>query len=112
MNFENLFNNVINEKKAKLKPLSGYDYYKSIRKETPKPGAAFKDKSKYNRKEKYKKDLHESVYEIEYYPQIAKILTSYGLKAYQAEPIMEIVQKAIVLAYKEGVKAGSKNPFK
>lgn len=52
--FEELYNTVIDEKKQK-KELSGYDYYKMIRKPTPPSGAAFKDKSKYSRKEKHKK---------------------------------------------------------
>lgn len=56
MNFLNLCIAILNEKRAKLKPLSGFDYYKSIRKSTPKPGTSFKDKSKYSRKEKYKSD--------------------------------------------------------
>lgn len=51
---EDLYNSVVEEKKQK-KELSGYDYYKMIRKPTPPTGAAFKDKSKYSRKEKYKK---------------------------------------------------------
>lgn len=50
---EDLYNSVIEEKKQK-KELSGYDYYKMIRKPTPPTGAAFKDKKKYNRKEKFK----------------------------------------------------------
>lgn len=56
MSFEGICLEVIEEKRAKLKPMSGFDYYKSIRKATPKPGTSFKDKSKYNRKEKHKKD--------------------------------------------------------
>ena len=56
MNFEGICHKVIEEKRAKLKPLSGFDYYKSIRKPTAKPGASFKDKSKYDRKEKFKKE--------------------------------------------------------
>lgn len=51
--FEELYNSVVEEKKQK-KELSGYDYYKMIRKPTPPSGAAFKDKSKYSRKEKHK----------------------------------------------------------
>ena len=51
--FEELYNTVIGEKKQK-KELSGYDYYKMIRKPTPPSGSAFKDKSKYSRKEKHK----------------------------------------------------------
>jgi hypothetical protein len=55
MNFECLCVEIIEEKnRAKLKPLSGYDYYKGIRKATPPPGTSFKDKSKYSRKEKHK----------------------------------------------------------
>jgi hypothetical protein len=34
------------KKRAKLKPLSGLDYYKSIRKPTAPPGTSFKDKKK------------------------------------------------------------------
>jgi hypothetical protein len=57
MNFEGTCIELINEKnRAKLKPLSGYDYYKSIRKATPPTGTSFKDKKKYDRKEKFKKD--------------------------------------------------------
>jgi hypothetical protein len=57
MNFETLCANILDEKnRAKLKPLTGFDYYKSIRKPTPPAGTSFKDKSKYSRKEKYKKD--------------------------------------------------------
>lgn len=48
----------------------------------------------------------------EYYAEIAKILASYGLKAYEMEPLMDVVQEAIKMAYKEGYKAGSENPFK
>ena len=56
MNFKSICFEIIEEKRAKLKPMSGFDYYKTIRKATPKPGTSFKDKSKYNRKEKFKKD--------------------------------------------------------
>jgi hypothetical protein len=58
MNFEKLLDSVLLEKKTKIKPMSGYDYYKSVRKPTPPPSSSFKDKTKYNRKEKYKKDLY------------------------------------------------------
>ena len=55
MNFESLFDSVLDEqKRAKLKPLTGLDYYQSIRKPTPPPGTSFKDKKKYNRKQKHK----------------------------------------------------------
>lgn len=50
---EELLNIVITEKGKK--ELSGYDYYKMIRKPTPPPGTSFKDKSKYSRKQKHKK---------------------------------------------------------
>ena len=56
MNIIELVYNILLEKRAKLKPLSGYDYYKSIRKATPPSGTSFKDKKKYDRKEKFKKD--------------------------------------------------------
>jgi hypothetical protein len=56
MNIIDLVYSILLEKRAKLKPLSGYDYYKSIRKPTPPTGTSFKDKKKYNRKEKFKKD--------------------------------------------------------
>lgn len=56
MNFVDLCLSLFLEKRAKLKPMSGFDYYKSIRKPTAKPGTSFKDKSKYSRKEKYKSD--------------------------------------------------------
>jgi hypothetical protein len=56
MNIIDLVYNILLEKRAKLKPLSGFDYYKSIRKPTPPTGTSFKDKKKYDRKEKFKKD--------------------------------------------------------
>jgi hypothetical protein len=48
----------------------------------------------------------------EYYFEIAKILSSYGLKAYEMEPLMDVIQEAIKMAYREGYKAGLENPFK
>jgi hypothetical protein len=48
----------------------------------------------------------------DYYRQIADILASYGMKAYEMEPLMKIVHKAITIAFNEGYKAGSTNPFK
>jgi hypothetical protein len=56
MNIIDLVYNILLEKRAKLKPLSGFDYYRSIRKPTPPTGTSFKDKKKYDRKEKFKKD--------------------------------------------------------
>lgn len=55
ISLETLYNLVVAEKKDK--PLSGYDYYKMIRKSTPPTGTAFRDKKKYNRKDKHK-DTH------------------------------------------------------
>ena len=52
ISFTDLYNLVIREKKNK--ELSGYDYYKMIRKSTPPTGTAFRDKKKYNRKDKHK----------------------------------------------------------
>lgn len=48
----------------------------------------------------------------DYYRQIADILTSYGMRAYEMEPLMKLIHKAITLAFNEGYKAGSTNPFK
>lgn len=55
ISFATLYNLVVAEKKDK--PLSGYDYYKMIRKPTPPAGVTFRDKKKYNRKDKHK-DSH------------------------------------------------------
>jgi len=112
VNFEKAFRTIVEKSIKTPKPLTGFDYYKSIRKPTPKPGSSFKDKTKYNRREKYKKDLHESLNDHDYYRQIADILTSYGLKAYEMEPLMKLVQKVVTLAFNEGYKAGTTNPFK
>lgn len=59
MNFKSICLNIIEEKRAKLKPLTGLDYYKSIRKPTPQPGTPFKDKSVYTRKQKHKTNNYE-----------------------------------------------------
>lgn len=112
MEFNNLYSSIIDEKKAKLKPLSGFDYYKSIRKPTPKPGSSFKDKSKYNRKEKHKKDLYESVSEQNYYKQISDLLSAKGMKAFEQTEILDLVHEAIRSAFKEGYKASEENPFR
>jgi hypothetical protein len=55
--FETLYNLVVPERKKKT--LSTYDHYKTIRKTIPPTGTAFKDKSKYTRKAKYKKNYQE-----------------------------------------------------
>ncbi len=106
------FNEYLTEKVNKPKEMSGYDYYKSIRKPTAKPGSAFKDKSKYSRKEKHKNDVYNESTESDFYKQISGMLETFGLKAFEQDPILKIVQKAISTAYSEGYKAGSTGPFK
>lgn len=111
MNFNNICKEILEEKKPK--PLTGYDYYKSIRKAVPKPGTSFKDKSKYNRREKHKKNVYEESLDAKsHFRQISDALGAFGLKAFEQEPILKIVQKAITLAFNEGYKAGTTNPFK
>lgn len=46
------------------------------------------------------------------YKQITGILSSKGLKAYEQAEVLDAVQKAIELAFKEGYKAAEQNPFK
>jgi hypothetical protein len=108
MNFENLYNNVLSEKKPK--PMTGFDYYKSIRKATPPTGAAFKDKSKYSRKAKHKKDIHEGVETP--YGQISSILSSHGIIAADQKEIFDIIGEIAKAAYNEGCNASENNPFK
>jgi hypothetical protein len=95
MNFENLCSVVIEQKsKPKLKPLSGYDYYKSVRKSTPKTGTAFKDKSKYNRKEKYKKNIHESQ-ENSPFQELIIFLKSKGIETADIFVVQEYITKIV-----------------
>lgn len=47
-----------------------------------------------------------------HYKQISDILSKKGLKAFEQSEIMDVVQKAIKLAFNEGYKAAEKNPFK
>ena len=47
-----------------------------------------------------------------HYKQISDILSKKGLKAFEQNEVMDIVQKAIKLAFNEGYKAAEKNPFK
>jgi hypothetical protein len=108
MNFENLYNNVLSEKKPK--PMTGFDYYKSIRKATPPTGAAFKDKSKYSRKDKHKKHIHEDIETP--YKQISNILTRHGIIAADQKEILDIIGEMIMSSFKEGYKACEDNPFK
>lgn len=46
------------------------------------------------------------------YKQISDILSKKGLKAYEYNDVLEAVQEAIKLAFKEGYKAAESNPFK
>jgi succinyl-CoA synthetase beta subunit len=47
-----------------------------------------------------------------HYRQISDILSKKGLKAFEQNKILEVVQSAIKLAFNEGYKAAEKNPFK
>ncbi len=46
------------------------------------------------------------------YRQISDLLSKKGLKAYEYEDVMSVVQKAIKFAFNEGYKAAESNPFK
>jgi hypothetical protein len=46
------------------------------------------------------------------YRHLSDLLSKKGLKAYEYNDVMDVVQKAIKLAFNEGYKAGSTNPFK
>lgn len=46
------------------------------------------------------------------YREISDILSKKGLKAFEQTEIMDVVQKAIKMAFNEGYKAAEKNPFK
>ena len=108
MNFENLYNNVLEEKKPKHK--TNFDHYNSIRKPTPPTGAAFKDKSKYSRKAKHKKNIHEAVETPE--GKISSILSSHGIIAADQKEIFDIIGEITKAAYNEGRNASESNPFK
>jgi hypothetical protein len=113
MNFDKICDKVLEEKVKKPKPMSGYDYYKSVRKSVPKPGTSFKDKSKYNRQDKHKNNVYEESLDAKnYFRQISDALAAFGLKAFEQDPILKIVQKAITLSFNEGYKAGTSNPFR
>jgi hypothetical protein len=47
-----------------------------------------------------------------HYRQITDILAKNGIEAFEQHKILEVVQKAIKLAFNEGYKAAEKNPFK
>jgi succinyl-CoA synthetase beta subunit len=46
------------------------------------------------------------------YRQISDLLSKKGLKAHEYNDVMEVVQKAIKLAFNEGYKAAESNPFR
>lgn len=46
------------------------------------------------------------------YKQIFDLLAEKGLKAYECNEILDVVQNAIKMAFKEGYKAAEQNPFK
>lgn len=46
------------------------------------------------------------------YKQIMDLLSKKGLKAYEQTEVLDIVQKAIKMAFNEGYKAAERNPFK
>lgn len=46
------------------------------------------------------------------YRQISDLLAKKGLKAYEYNDVLDVVQEAIKLAFKEGYKAAESNPFK
>ena len=46
------------------------------------------------------------------YRQISDLLSKKGLKAFEQTEIMDVVQKAIKMAFNEGYKAAESNPFK
>jgi hypothetical protein len=46
------------------------------------------------------------------YRHLSDLLSKKGLKAYEYNDVMEVVQRAIKLAFNEGYKAAESNPFK
>jgi succinyl-CoA synthetase beta subunit len=46
------------------------------------------------------------------YRQVSDLLSKKGLKAHEYNDVLEVVQKAIKLAFNEGYKAAESNPFK
>lgn len=46
------------------------------------------------------------------YKKVSTLLSAKGLKAYEQNEILEVVQEAIKLGFKEGYKAAEQNPFK
>lgn len=102
------FKDYIVEKKQKPKELTGYDYYKSIRKPVPKPGTVIKDKTKYSRKEKHRDSMFEEVSSP--LRQISDFLSQKGIKAHEQKVIFDLIGKLQEEAYFKGKQA--QNPFK
>jgi hypothetical protein len=46
------------------------------------------------------------------YKRVSQLLSAKGLKAYEQNEILEVVQEAIKLGFKEGYKAAEQNPFR
>lgn len=46
------------------------------------------------------------------YRKVSTLLSAKGLKAFEQNEILEVVQEAIKLGFKEGYKAAEQNPFK
>lgn len=46
------------------------------------------------------------------YRQISDLLSKKGLRAFEQNEILDVVQKAIKMAFKEGYKAAEENPFR
>ena len=46
------------------------------------------------------------------YREISDILSKKGFKAFEQTEILDVVQKAIKMAFNEGYKAAESNPFK
>lgn len=46
------------------------------------------------------------------YKQISDILSKKGLKAFEQNEVMDVVQRAIKMAFNEGYKAAEANPFR
>jgi hypothetical protein len=46
------------------------------------------------------------------FKKVSDLLSAKGLKAFEQQEILDVVQEAIKLGFNEGYKAGSTNPFK
>jgi succinyl-CoA synthetase beta subunit len=47
-----------------------------------------------------------------HYKQISDLLSKKGIKAFEQNDILDVVQHAIKLAFNEGYKAAESNPFR